>query len=195
MIDDATVAAIDVADGAGRRTGVGRGGLRAAARPRRRRAGRDDARRSSARSAAILDAAPRGPARGSRTCRAAPSSPRALDVAAQIGPAGLRRLHRRDRRRAAARRRALPARAPSAGWSGCPTRWPSTATAWPACRSSRRPTGRAADAPRGRPQPAALREARWLLEELRMSHFAQGLGVRGQVSAKRIRKLLDAAGG
>jgi ATP-dependent helicase HrpA len=52
-----------------------------------------------------------------------------------------------------------------------------------------------ADHHRSRPQPAPLREARWLLEELRMSHFAQGLGVRGQVSAKRIRKLLDAAGG
>jgi ATP-dependent helicase HrpA len=49
-----------------------------------------------------------------------------------------------------------------------------------------------AEALRGRPQPAELREARWLLEELRMSHFAQGLGVRGQVSAKRVRKLLDA---
>jgi ATP-dependent helicase HrpA len=52
-----------------------------------------------------------------------------------------------------------------------------------------------ADAYRGRPQPAALREARWLLEELRMSHFAQGLGVHGQVSAKRVRKVLDSVGG
>jgi ATP-dependent helicase HrpA len=48
-----------------------------------------------------------------------------------------------------------------------------------------------AEALRGRPQPPALHEARWLLEELRMSHFAQALGVRGQVSAKRIRRLLD----
>jgi ATP-dependent helicase HrpA len=45
----------------------------------------------------------------------------------------------------------------------------------------------------GRPQPAALTEARWMLEELRMGHFAQGLGVRGQASAKRVRKLLDEA--
>jgi ATP-dependent helicase HrpA len=51
-----------------------------------------------------------------------------------------------------------------------------------------------AEAWRGRPQPPALREARWLLEELRMSHFAQGLGVKGQVSAKRVRRLLDEAG-
>ncbi|MET0818321.1 MAG: ATP-dependent RNA helicase HrpA [Solirubrobacteraceae bacterium] len=39
---------------------------------------------------------------------------------------------------------------------------------------------------RGRPE-----EARWLLEELRVSHFAQALGVRGQVSAKKIRQLLQ----
>jgi ATP-dependent helicase HrpA len=43
----------------------------------------------------------------------------------------------------------------------------------------------------GQPVPASLREAGWLLQELRVSHFAQALGVRGQVSAKRIRKLLD----
>jgi ATP-dependent helicase HrpA len=41
-----------------------------------------------------------------------------------------------------------------------------------------------------RPVPATLREAGWMLQELRMSHFAQALGVHGQVSAKRIRKLL-----
>jgi ATP-dependent helicase HrpA len=44
-----------------------------------------------------------------------------------------------------------------------------------------------------RPVPAALTEAGWLLQELRVSQFAQALGVRGQVSAKRIRKLLDDA--
>ena len=42
--------------------------------------------------------------------------------------------------------------------------------------------------PPGRPVPAALRDVPWLLEELRVSHFAQALGTRGQVSAKRIRK-------
>ena len=35
------------------------------------------------------------------------------------------------------------------------------------------------------------RSVRWMLEELRVSHFAQGLGVRGQVSAKRIRRALQ----
>ena len=46
--------------------------------------------------------------------------------------------------------------------------------------------------PSGRPLPDELREVRWLLEELRVSHFAQGLGVRGQVSAKRVRRLIEA---
>ncbi len=45
----------------------------------------------------------------------------------------------------------------------------------------------------GRPLPAALTEAGWLIQELRVSQFAQALGVRGQVSAKRIRRLLDDA--
>ena len=47
--------------------------------------------------------------------------------------------------------------------------------------------------PRGRAVPAALREVPWLLEELRISQFAQGLGTRGAVSAKRIRRVLDSA--
>jgi ATP-dependent helicase HrpA len=47
--------------------------------------------------------------------------------------------------------------------------------------------------PRGRPVPAALREVRWQLEELRVSQFAQALGPRGQVSAKRIRRTLAEA--
>ncbi|MGI8802949.1 MAG: ATP-dependent RNA helicase HrpA [Solirubrobacteraceae bacterium] len=42
----------------------------------------------------------------------------------------------------------------------------------------------------GRPAPAALDELPWMLQELRVSNFAQGLGVRGQVSAKRIRRAL-----
>jgi ATP-dependent RNA helicase HrpA len=35
-------------------------------------------------------------------------------------------------------------------------------------------------------------ETPWLLEELRVSLFAESLGVRGQVSAKRIRRMLAA---
>ena len=32
-----------------------------------------------------------------------------------------------------------------------------------------------------------------MLEELRVSHFAQGLGTRGPVSAKRIRRTIEEA--
>jgi ATP-dependent helicase HrpA len=39
----------------------------------------------------------------------------------------------------------------------------------------------------GRPD---LEEIPWLLEELRVSLFAEAVGVRGQVSAKRIRRLI-----
>jgi ATP-dependent helicase HrpA len=45
---------------------------------------------------------------------------------------------------------------------------------------------------RQRPGAEALREVPWLLEELRVSQFAQGIGARGNVSSKRIRRLLDA---
>ncbi len=44
--------------------------------------------------------------------------------------------------------------------------------------------------PDGRSHPASLREVPWLLEELRVSQFAQGLGTRGPVSAKRIRRAI-----
>jgi len=41
-----------------------------------------------------------------------------------------------------------------------------------------------------RTRPGAPREIAWMLQELRVSQFAQGLGVSGQVSAKRIRRAL-----
>jgi len=44
------------------------------------------------------------------------------------------------------------------------------------------------------PGAAGLREVPWMLEELRVSHFAQSLGTRGPVSAKRIRRALAEAG-
>ena len=43
------------------------------------------------------------------------------------------------------------------------------------------------------PGSARLREVPWMLEELRVSHFAQSLGTRGPVSAKRIRRALEEA--
>jgi ATP-dependent helicase HrpA len=46
--------------------------------------------------------------------------------------------------------------------------------------------------PDGQPMPAHLRQARWLLEEYRVSVFAQHLGTREKVSDQRIRKALTA---
>ena len=43
---------------------------------------------------------------------------------------------------------------------------------------------------RAAPPGPAREKARWLLEELRVSYFAQALGVRGPVSAKRVRTIL-----
>jgi ATP-dependent helicase HrpA len=47
--------------------------------------------------------------------------------------------------------------------------------------------------PAGAALPAPLREVPWALEELRVSYFAQGLGVRGSASPKQVRKLLAEA--
>lgn len=47
--------------------------------------------------------------------------------------------------------------------------------------------------PEGRPPSAALRRVRWMLEEYRVSLWAQHLGTRYAVSDTRIRKALDAA--
>jgi ATP-dependent helicase HrpA len=47
--------------------------------------------------------------------------------------------------------------------------------------------------PAGAALPASLREVPWALEELRVSYFAQGLGVRGSASPKQVRKLLAEA--
>ncbi|RJL34327.1 ATP-dependent RNA helicase HrpA [Bailinhaonella thermotolerans] len=43
----------------------------------------------------------------------------------------------------------------------------------------------------GRPVPDALREVRWMIEELRVSYFAQTLGTPRPVSDKRIYRVLD----
>ena len=44
--------------------------------------------------------------------------------------------------------------------------------------------------PEGRPPDAHLRRVRWMLEEYRVSLFAQQLGTDGPVSDQRIRRLL-----
>jgi ATP-dependent helicase HrpA len=43
------------------------------------------------------------------------------------------------------------------------------------------------------PGADALREVPWMLEELRVSNFAQSLGTKGPISAKRVRRALDEA--
>ena len=51
---------------------------------------------------------------------------------------------------------------------------------------------RAADRPPAtRPDPAALAEVRWMLEELRVSYFAQSLGTAHAVSEKRLLRAID----
>jgi ATP-dependent helicase HrpA len=141
--------------------------------------------------AEILDAR-RAVQRATEPLTAAPYEPARLDVAAQMGrlvfdgfvtatgaqrlPDVLRHLHGAERRMERLPDTLAVDRDRMAGVQELEARYRDIAAAL-----------------RGRPRPAELTEARWLLEELRMSHFAQGLGVRGQVSAKRIRRLLDAA--
>lgn len=47
--------------------------------------------------------------------------------------------------------------------------------------------------PEGQPMPRHLREARWLIEEYRVSLFAQQLGAGAKVSDQRIRKVMTSA--
>ena len=47
--------------------------------------------------------------------------------------------------------------------------------------------------PPGQPMPQHLRDSRWLLEEYRVSLWAQQLGTREKVSDQRIRKVLGTA--
>src|SRR5690606_25863988 len=44
--------------------------------------------------------------------------------------------------------------------------------------------------PEGAAPSPALREVPWLLEELRVASFAQGVGVKAGVSAKRVRRAI-----
>ena len=49
--------------------------------------------------------------------------------------------------------------------------------------------------PAGQPVPQHLREAGWLIEEYRVSLFAQQLGTRDKVSDQRIRKVMGSVAG
>ena len=74
-----------------------------------------------------------------------------------------------------------PARDRPAGWTRCTRCRRSTTSCSPRCR---RPAG-------GR---AAVRQIRWMIEELRVSLFAQALGTPYPVSEKRIYRAMDDAG-
>lgn len=50
-----------------------------------------------------------------------------------------------------------------------------------------------ASLPPGRPVPDAVRDIRWMIEELRVSWFAQELGTRMPISEQRILRAIDAA--
>jgi ATP-dependent helicase HrpA len=48
-----------------------------------------------------------------------------------------------------------------------------------------------AELPEGQPVPTELLEVRWMIEELRVSFYAQPLGTRYPISEKRIYRILD----
>jgi ATP-dependent helicase HrpA len=52
-----------------------------------------------------------------------------------------------------------------------------------------------ASLPPGRPVPDAVTDVRWMIEELRVSWWAQELGTRGPASEQRILRAMDAARG
>ena len=142
------------ADRRGRRPGLGRGGLRAAARPRRRAPAGQDRRGRGRRWRAILDAA-RDVERRLETLSAPAFEPARRDVARPARAARAPRL----RRRAPAPRgwptSSATCRAPRGGSSGCRTPPPSTATACAPSHELERGLPRAARRLAARPRAAA----------------------------------------
>ena len=179
------------ADRLRRRAGVGRGGVGATARPRRRLArGRDARDRSRARRGA--GGAPRGRAAARRAAgggAAAGDPPRRRAPARTARPPWLRRGRRRARlpdvqrylQAAAARLDRLP---DAAGSDRDRMR---TIHELEAAYE-----GRLADWPAGTPRPPSLYEVRWMLEELRVAQFAPALGAR--VTAKQVRRAIARPG-
>ena len=179
------------ADRRGGRARLGRGRLRAPARARRRRPGRAD-RAGRRRGRADPRRRARGASGGSSRCgrpragagargRRAPAAAARVPGLRQRRPARARLADVERYLRAAARRleRLPDAPAPDLDRMRAvhelEAEHARVLAAWPP----------------GKPLPAALREVRWMLEELRVSHFAQALGTRGQVSSKRIRRVLE----
>ena len=182
-----------VADGGGGRTGLGRRRLRAAARARRRRAGGADGDDRRGRSCGSSTRARDVERRLEPLARAPALAEARDDVARQlerlvhpgfVAETGAARLDDVERYlRAAARRLERLPDAPG----------PDRDKLHGVQELEREYAARVDSWPDGRPLPPALRDIPWQLEELRVAHFAQGLGVRGQVSAKRIRRAIREA--
>ena len=120
--------------------------------------------------------------------RVRPGAPRRRAAAR---PARLPRLHHPDRRAPAGRRRALPARRRVAAAAPDQERGrrPRPDGGHQRARAPVRQRARAPRWPGGR--TGELAEVPWLLEELRMTQFAQALGPKGQPTARKIRRILD----
>ena len=80
------------------------------------------------------------------------------------------------------------------GWAAVrPATWPTTGSSWTRCCPLQEAyLHQVAALPPGRPPGTGLREVRWLLEEYRVSLFAQHLGTAQPVSDQRLRKALAA---
>ena len=116
------------------------------------------------------------------------------DVAQQLGRLVFPGFITPDRRRPAGRRRALPARRRLAAGAAAQGGGASTATGCaPIQELEDLYRRRLEELPAGRSADGELSEVPWLLEELRMSQFAQAIGSKGQVSSRKIRRILDEA--
>ena len=182
-----------VADGAGRRPGVGRELVQPAcatswrAAPPTRRQG-SSPRRSRILAGGASGADPAGACCAARrSTRSAATSP--SNSAGSCSPASSR-----PPALAAWRMSSATCAVPNGGWSGCTRRRRPTATECAPSRSSRTCIGGGSRIwPAGRSADGELSDVPWLLEQLRMSQFAQAIGSKGQVSSRKIRRILDDA--
>ena len=125
----------------------------------------------------------------------APLRPAVDDLTAQVARAGGARVRGRDRAPAAAGPAPLPGRGqPPAGPAGRrrgPGRGPDGQGARGAGGAGR---GSVAGLPPGRREADEVRQLRWMVEELRVSLFAQSLGTPYPVSEQRIYRAMDELG-
>ena len=167
--------------------------LRAVARHRARRAARHSLR-SRTRGGGPAHRAPATSRTGSAAARRRCCSPAMVDIRSAAGRAGLPGVRHGHRTRAAGRRTALSARdRASAGRPGQPTRSGPVADESGAGRCCRSTTPWRASLPPARRDDAAVTDVRWMIEELRVSLFAQTVGTPAPVSEKRIRRAMSEA--